>query len=198
MKIPCFVSPLSRFAVLATVLSALVSSAHASVETYKIQTAHSSINFGVRRFFTKIPGSFARFEGTVVVDRENPEKSSTEANIEVSSVNTNDSKRDAHLQTGDFLLSEKFPAIHFKSKSWTKTGVDTYDVAGDLTIKDITKPVVLKTKVLGFGTGARGAQIAGFEASTTINRTDFGITYGKPAIADEVEVLINIESLKQS
>ena len=175
----------------------LASPARAAVETYKIQPAHSSINFGVRRFFTKIPGSFAKFEGTIVVDRDDLEKSSTNAQIAVASVTTNDSKRDTHLQSADFFLSEKFPAISFKSNSWKKTGADTYDVAGDLTIKDITKPVVLKTKVLGFGPGARGALIAGFEATTTINRQDFGIAYGKGIIADDVDILINIESLKQ-
>lgn len=187
---------LTRFALISALTFGAFSAAHAAVETYKIQSAHSSINFGVRRFFTKIPGSFAKFEGTVTVDRDDLEKSSTDATISVASVNTNDPKRDAHLQNGDFFLAEKFPAIAFKSKSWKKTGTDTYDVAGDLTIKDVTKPVVLKTKVLGFGPGARGAQVAAFEATTTINRTDFGLSYGKPAIADEVEILINIESIK--
>src|SRR5436305_480614 len=103
MKMLRLTIPVPRFAVIALLLPAMFSIAHAAVETYKIEPAHSSINFGVRRFFTKIPGSFARFEGTIVVDRDNPEKSSTEANIEVSSVSTNDAKRDTHLQTGDFL-----------------------------------------------------------------------------------------------
>ncbi len=189
-----------KFATRLTLVTALAfgafSTAHAAVETYQIQSAHSSINFGVRRFFTKIPGSFAKFEGTIVVDRDNLEKSSTTAKIDVASVNTNDEKRDGHLKNQDFFLVEKFPAISFKSKSWKKTGADTYDVAGDLTIKDVTKPVVLKTKVLGFGPGARGAQIAAFEATATINRTEFGLSYGKPAIADDVDILINIEAAK--
>jgi polyisoprenoid-binding protein YceI len=183
---------------LSLTLLALGATAHAAVETYQIQPAHSSVNFSVKRFFTKIPGAFARFSGTITVDRENLENNATDATIEVGSVNTNDQKRDAHLQTADFFLSEKFPAVSFKSKSWKKTGADTYDVAGDLTIKDVTKPVVLKTKVLGFGKGARGAEIAGFEATTTISRSDFGVTFGKGVISDEVDIDINIESSKQA
>ena len=178
-------------------LLALGTAASAAVETYKIQPAHSSVNFTVKRFFTKIPGAFATFSGTITVDRDNLENSSTEATIQVGSVDTNDDKRDAHLQTQDFFLTEKFPAIAFKSTSWKKAGPDTYDVAGELTIKGVTKPVVLKTKVLGFGKGARGSDIAGFEGTTTINRTDFGIDFGKGVIGDEVAVDINIESTKQ-
>src|SRR4051794_23683700 len=71
--------------------------ASAAVETYQIQTAHSSVNFGVRRFFTKIPGAFTKFSGTITVDRDNLENSSTNATIEVGSVDTYDPKRDAHL-----------------------------------------------------------------------------------------------------
>lgn len=187
---------ITRTLAAATLAILSVLTASAAVETYTIQPAHSSINFGVRRFFTKIPGSFAKFEGTVTVDRDNLEKSSTQATISTASVNTNDAKRDAHLQNGDFFSADKFPAIAFTSTSWTKTGPDTYDVAGDLTIKDVTKPVVLKTRVLGFGPGARGAPVAAFEATTTIKREDFGISYGKPAIANEVDIQINIEATK--
>ncbi len=171
--------------------------ATAAVETYKIDPAHSSVGFNVRHFFTKVPGVFAKSSGTITVDRDNLEKSSVEATIDVGSVNTREEKRDAHLKNQDFFLVEKFPSMTFKSKSWKKTGADTYDVAGDLTIKDKTKEVVLKVKSLGFGPGSRGAQLSGWEASTTLDRRDFGITYGQGVVGNDVDVAINIEAILQ-
>ncbi|HYD84998.1 MAG TPA: YceI family protein, partial [Opitutus sp.] len=176
----------------------LVLPARAATETYKIQASHSNVGFNVKRFFTKIPGSFATVDGTIVVDRDALENSSVDATIAIGSVNTNDAKRDGHLKNDDFFSADKFPSASFKSTSWKKTGADTYDVAGNLTIKDVTKPVILKTKLLGFGKAARGLEVAAFEATTTLDRREFGITYGAPAIASEVDVVINIESQKQT
>lgn len=174
-----------------------VSAASAAVETYKIDTAHSAVGFDIRHFFTKVPGTFNKVTGTITVDRDNLEKSSVEATIDVATINTREEKRDAHLKSGDFFLTEKFPAITFKSKSWKKTGEDTFDVTGDLTIKETTKEVVLKTKLLGFGPGARGAMLSGWEAKTTLDRRDFGISYGQGAVGNEVNVGIDIEAILQ-
>lgn len=168
--------------------------ASAAVETYQVDSAHSSVGFNVRHFFTKVPGNFAKFTGTITVDRANLERSAVEARIEIASVNTREPKRDQHLQSGDFFLAEKFPAMTFKSKAWKKTGADTYDVTGDLTIKDKTKEVVLKVKSLGFGPGMQGATLSGWEATTTLDRRDFGITYGQGIVGNEVDVVINIEA----
>ena len=171
--------------------------AFAQVETYKIDPVHSGVSFGVRHFFTKVPGSFSKFSGTLTVDRSNLEHSSTEASIEVASVDTKSAKRDGHLASGDFFLTAKFPTITFKSNSWKKTGENTFDVTGDLTIKDITKSVVLKVTSLGFGPGMGGAQLSGWEGHTTVNRKDFGITYGEGMVGMDVEVTINIEAVLQ-
>jgi len=177
---------------------ALLASAHAAVETYKIDPAHSSVGFRIRHIFTQVPGEFTKFEGTITVDRENMEKSSTEATIDVASVDTRQSKRDADIKAAPFFEVEKFPTITFKSKSWKKTGDDTYDVTGDLTIKGITKEVVLKTKSLGFGPGMRpGTQVSGWEGTTTINRKEFGINLNamlEKALGEEVAVIINVEA----
>jgi polyisoprenoid-binding protein YceI len=181
----------------AALLASLALSASAAVETYKIDPAHSSVGFNIRHFFTKVPGSFAKASGTLKIDRDNLEQSSAEATIDVASVNTREDKRDKHLQSGDFFAAEKFPTMRFKSKAWKKTGADTYDVTGDLTIKDVTKEVVLKVKSLGFGPGARGAMLSGWEASTTLDRRDFGITYGQGVVGNEVDVQINIEAVLQ-
>ncbi|HEX2855504.1 MAG TPA: YceI family protein, partial [Opitutaceae bacterium] len=137
------------------------------------------------------------FSGNITVDRDNLEKSSVEATIETAAINTDNQKRDDHLRTAEFLDAATFPKITFKSKSWKKTGADTFDVAGDLTIKDVTKEVVLKTKLLGFGEGMRGAQLSGWEATTTINKADFNVkdpAMLDAALGDEVTVILNIEA----
>lgn len=173
------------------------SAASAAVESYKIDTAHSAVGFGIRHFFTKVPGTFGQVSGTITVDRDNLEKSSVEATIDVATINTREEKRDTHLKSGDFFLAEKFPAITFKSKSWKKTGENTFDVTGDLTIKETTKEVVLKTQLLGFGPGARGAMLSGWAAATTLDRRDFGISYGQGMVGNEVDVEIDIEAVLQ-
>lgn len=175
----------------------LAGSATAAVETYKIDPAHSTVGFTVRHFFTKVPGVFGRTSGTIRVDRDNLENSSVEATIDVRSVNTREQKRDAHLLNKDFFLAEQFPSMTFKSKSWKKTGPDTFDVTGDLTIKDKTKEVVLKVKSLGFGPGSRGAQLSGWEATTKLDRRDFGIDYGQGVVGNDVDVSIDIEAILQ-
>jgi len=172
-------------------------SAFAEVETYKIDASHSSVNFGVRHFFTKVPGSFTKFAGTITVDRTDLEKSSAEATIQVSSVFTNEAKRDGHLQGADFFAADKNPQITFKSSAWKKTGEGSYDVTGDLTIHGVTKPVVLKVKSLGFGPGMHGAVLSGWEATAQIDRRDFGLGYGQGVVGNEVEISINIEAALQ-
>jgi len=183
---------------LSLVTLSLALTAQAAVETYKIDPTHSSVGFRVRHIFTKIPGEFTKFDGTITVDRDDLEKSSTEATIAVASINTRDEKRDTHLKSPDFFQVEKFPSISFKSKSWKKTGADTFDITGDLTIKGVTKEVVLKTKSLGFGPGMRpGTTLSGWEGTTTVDRKDFGIVLSggmDKAIGSDIDVTITIEA----
>lgn len=187
----------SKFVVLAGLVLASLSAVRAEVETYTIDPVHSSIGFSIRHFVSKVPGTFTKYSGTITVDRDHLENSSTEAVITVSSVNTGNEKRDGHLQSPDFFDVAKYGTITFKSTSWKKTGEDTFDIAGDLTIHGVTKPVVLKTKLLGFGPGMGGVQLSGWEATTTLNKSDFGVNgpamLGK-ALGDEVVVTLNIEA----
>lgn len=175
--------------------------ASAAVETYVIDNVHSSLGFSIRHFVSKVPGTFTTFSGTITVDRENLENSSVDATIEVGSVNTANEKRDNHLKSADFFDVANHGTATFKSKAWTKTGKDTFDVTGDLTLHGVTKEVVLNTTLLGFGEGARGAQLSGWEATTTIKKSDFGVS--GPAmlsktLGDEVTIKINIEAAKKS
>jgi len=187
----------SQLLALSALALGLVSAASAAVETYDIDPAHSSVGFSIRHIFSQVPGSFTQFTGSVTVDRDNLEKSSVEAVIQVGSVTTAVEKRDNHLKSPDFFDAAKFGTITFKSKAWKKTGDDTYDVTGDLTIKDVTKEVVLKVTSLGFGPGMTGKPVSGWSATTTINRNDFGVTgpamLGK-AVGDEVTITISVEA----
>lgn len=188
----------SKLILLAGLVLGFAGAASAAVETYVIDPVHSSVGFTVRHLFSQVPGSFTKFNGTLTVDRDNLENSSVEATIEIGSVNTAADKRDAHLKSPDFFDAAKFPTITFKSKSWKKTGADTYDVTGDLTIKDVTKSVVLAVKVLGFGPGMMpNSAVSGWEGTTTLVRTDFGVNgpamLGK-AVGDEVKVTISVEA----
>jgi polyisoprenoid-binding protein YceI len=187
----------TKFLALAALASGIANMASAAIETYTIDPVHSSVGFSVRHFLTKVPGLFTKFSGTITVDRANLENSTVEATIDVGSVSTNNEKRDGHLKTPDFFDAANFSSITFKSTSWKKTGDSTFDVTGDLTIRGTTKPVVLKVDLMGFGPGMQGAQLSGWDATTTINREDFGVNgpafLGK-ALGSEVGISITVEA----
>lgn len=168
------------------------------IETYAIDTAHSSVKFSIRHFVAKTTGNFADFTGTLKVDRHDLTNSSVEAKIQIPSVDTNSEKRDAHLQEDDYFDAPAHPVMTFQSTQWEAAeGENQFQVTGDLTIRGITKEVVLDVELLGFGEGMRGAFLSGWEATTTLDRTDWGINGGQPAVGTEVDVTINIEAIRQ-
>jgi len=184
----------SRLLALAGLALGFVSATSAAVETYVTDPAHSSVNFSIRHFFTEVPGRFTKFTATITVDRDNLENSSAEATIDIASVTTAAPQRDAHLQKPEFFDAAKFPTMTFKSKSWKKTGGDTFDVTSDLTIKGVTKEVVLKVTSLGFGPGMQGAMLSGWKCTTTIHRDDFGVSAFPKVVGADVEITINVEA----
>jgi polyisoprenoid-binding protein YceI len=167
--------------------------ASAAIETYDIDPVHTWVGFNVRHFFTKVPGCFTKVKGSIVVDRDNLENSTVETVIEVSSIDTRVKMRDDDLR-GRFFEATKFPLMTFKSKAWKKTGDDTYDVTGDLRMKNVTKEVVLKVKSLGFGPGMKGAPISGWEATTTLDRRDFDVSADQDSVATRVDIIIDVEA----
>lgn len=176
---------------------ALAAALHAAPEAFKIDATHSSVGFSIRHIFSKVPGAFAKFEGTINYDAANPEASSVEATVDVATVDTQNQKRDDHLRSKDFFTVEQFPTASFKSTSWKKTGENTFDVTGDLTIKGTTKPTTLHVTLLGMGPGMKpGSTISGWEAKTTIKRADFGITGFDKVLGSDVDLLLNIEAGK--
>jgi len=188
---------LHRLLFVSSLALGLLAPARAAVETYAIDPVHSSVGFSIRHVFSKIPGSFTKFSGTLVFDRADLEKSTVEAVIEIKSLDTRSAKRDADVQGPDYFDTAQHPTITFKSTAWKKTGADTYDVTGDLTIKGVTKQVVLQAKLLGFGPGLMGAYVSGWEVTTTLKRHDFGVAgpaWLGTAIGEEVAVTIGIEA----
>jgi polyisoprenoid-binding protein YceI len=155
---------------------------------------HTWVGFTISHFFTKVPGYFGKLKGTIVVDRDHLENSTTEAVIEVASITTNTRLRDDDLRSTNFFAAAKFPVMTFKSKAWKSTGGDTYAVTGILTMKSVAKEVVLKVTSLGFGPGMKGAAISGWEASVTLDRRDFDIAADQGMIGNSVDVVIHIEA----
>ena len=188
---------MKRLIILFAILTLALSS-RAEVETYKIDPVHSSAGFSLRHILSKFSSSFTKVTGDISVDRENLEKSSVVASIDVAALNTDNEKRNNHLKSPDFFDTVKFPTMTFKSTAWKKTGSDTFEITGDLTIKDVTKPIVLKTTLLGFGPGmAPGSTLSGWEATTTIKKSDFnmaGPAMLAKALGDEVAIVINVEA----
>jgi polyisoprenoid-binding protein YceI len=171
--------------------------ASAAIETYVIDPVHSSVGFSIRHFVSKVPGSFSKLNGMITVDRENLANSTVEAVVDVASVNTANEKRDTHLRSPDFFDTAKFATATFKSTSWKKTSEDTFEITGALTLHGVTKEVVLQTTLLGFGPGARGAQLSGWEGSTKIKKSDFGIV-SPPMLGDDVTITLSIEAALKS
>lgn len=169
-------------------------SASAAVETYEIDPVHTWVGFNATHFFTKVPGYFASVKGTVVVDRDHLENSTVEAIIGTASITTNTPMRDEDLRSNRFFDAATFPNMTFKSKRWKRTGDHTFAVTGDLTIKNVTKEVVLAVTSTGFGPGMKGAAISGWEVSTTLNRQDYGVSADKDSIADAIEITIHVEA----
>jgi len=177
-------------------LAVAATAATLSAETYTIDPVHSSVGFSLRHLVSKFTSSFSKVTGTIDYDAAKPEASTVEATIDIASVATLNEKRDNHLKSPDFFDVAKFPTATFKSTSWKKTGESTFDVAGDLTIHGVTKPVVLKTTLVGSGPGMGGSTLTGWEATTTLKRSDFGVGGDNflKALGDDVTVNIGIEA----
>ena len=180
--------------IVASLVLGSFASVRAAVETYDIDPVHTWVGFSVGHFFTKVPGFFGKVKGTIVVDRAQLAQSTVEAVIEVASITTNTPMRDDDLRSDNFFAAARFPAIAFESREWRSTGGATYAVTGALTIKGVTKEVVLKVTALGFGPGMKGAPISGWEVATTLDRRDFGITADQGMIGNSVEVVIHVEA----
>ncbi|GAB4533562.1 MAG: YceI family protein [Anaerolineae bacterium] len=172
--------------------------------SWKIDPAHAQITFSVRHMMiTNVTGRFEKFDGNVEFDEEDPINSRVEVQIEAASINTNEPQRDEHLRSPDFLNVEQYPYLTFKSKRIEKVDDTHGRIIGDLTIRDVTREVVLEAEYLGQVQSPWGAISAGFSARTKINRKAWGLTWnvaletGGVLVGDEVAINIEMELIKQ-
>ncbi len=171
-------------------------------EVYQLDPVHSSITFKVRHFFSYVTGSFKKFEGTITVDPDHPEKSSVMATIDATSIDTQNEKRDEHLRNADFFDVTKFPTITFKSKSVKQTGADAGDIVGDLTMHGVTKEITLHAKFLGKGKGMGEKSISGWQVTPDpIKRSEYNLSWSKAVegtavVGEDVTISIDIEAVK--
>ena len=171
-----------------------------AADLYAIDATHSSVGFKVKHLVSKVPGRFTSFSGTIRFDAKTVSASSVDVTIDATSINTDNPKRDAHLKSPDFLDAEKFPTMTFKSTKLRAIDKDHFEVVGDLTIHGVTKPVTLQTELLGISPGFGTGQRIGFQATTTINRKDFGVSWNKVLdngsllVGEEVQIEIAIEA----
>ena len=170
--------------------------------TWAIDPVHSSINFSVRHLMvSKVRGSFKTFSGAVVVAEDGTP--SVSATIDVTSIDTRNEQRDAHVRSADFFDADNHPTATFVSTGVRPDG-DDYIVDGDFTLKGVTKPVSLKLEYNGVNPGMGQGAVAGFEASVVLNRKDFGIDIDMPletggtVVGDKVTITLEIEALKQA
>ena len=144
---------------------------------YIIDPGHSRIGFVARHaMVTKVRGSFTRFEGTVHFDAHDPSRSTAQIVIETQSIDTGNPQRDAHLRSDEFLAMDAFPEITFTSTAAEKRSEEDFTVTGDLTVKGVSKPVVIEFAYQGTAKDPYGNVRAGFEGKAIINRRDFGVT----------------------
>jgi polyisoprenoid-binding protein YceI len=164
---------------------------------YAVDPIHSAVLFRSRHFGAgAVYGWFKEFEGSVTVDPD-PAKSSVELTVKTASLDTRMGKRDDHLRSPDFFNAAQFPTATFKSTKLEKAGDGSWSLSGDLTVRGVTKPVSAKLNALGTGKAPNGKVLAGFEAKLTVNRHDFGVSFMKGALGDEVEITVAVEGGKE-
>lgn len=175
----------------------------ANAVAYKADVAHSYVGFKVRHMgFSKVKGKFNDFDVTVTVDPKDITTLSAEAAIKTATVDTGNADRDKHLRSGDFFESEEFPTMEFKGSEVRNVKGNDFELAGELTIRGVTKPVVLKGEFNGEAKDPWGNDRVAFEGEVTINRKEFGLTWnqvletGGLLVSEDVDVIIDLQAVK--
>jgi polyisoprenoid-binding protein YceI len=168
------------------------------MSTWQLDSAHTVVSFTAKHMMiTKVRGMFSGAAGTIEFDEADPTRSTVEVSIPAVSVDTRNEMRDNHLRSADFLDAESYPNLEFRSTSITKSG-DRWQITGDLTIRGTTRPVTLATEYLGIVAGMGGVRHAGFEATTRIKRSDWGLTWnmameaGGWMVSDEIALELEV------
>lgn len=172
---------------------------------YKIDVDHSDIMFKVKHLMiSTVTGIFKKFDATLDIDENDLTKAKVTFEADINSVDTKNDQRDTHLKSDDFFNAEQFPKMTFTSTRIEKNGDDEYRLFGDLTIRDITKPIELKVEYTGSTKDPWGQERMGFEISGKINRKEYGLKWsavteaGGLVVADDVKLALNVEMVKQA
>ena len=191
---------LASFLLVTLVTLVILVAASAGAETWEVDTSHTTVGFSVSHLFTSVQGRFGSFEGSVEFDPAKPEATVVRGTVQAASIDTDNEKRDKHLRSPDFFDVEKYPTLEFVSSGvsdWSKNGGK---LNGKLTIHGVTRDVSFDAKFLGRGTDPWGNVKAGFRATLTINRKDYGLDWnqileaGGVLVGEEIEIRIDVEA----
>lgn len=178
--------------------AAAPAAAAAAPTKYSVDAVHSAVIFSVKHFNAGYTfGRFNDFTGSIVLDSANPANSSIEVVVKTESVDTANAKRDQHLRNADFFNAKQFPTITFKSTSIKPLGDDKFELKGTLTLNGKTQEITAPFVKTGEGKDPWGGYRVGGEATFSVKRSDFGITYMPDGIGDEVRLIISIEGIKE-
>lgn len=175
------------------------------LSTWNIDATHSGIHFSVRHMvFAKVRGRFAQFGGQVRLDPAHLDQASVEVEIDGASVDTGVTDRDNHLRSGDFFDVERFPKLLFRSTRVEHVKGDRYRVIGDLTIRDVTREVTLDVEYNGVAKDPWGNQRAAFTATTSLQRTDYGLHWnqvleaGGVLVGERVDIELEVQAVEDA
>lgn len=188
-----------RFFVLALLVIGFTGTAQVvdAADAYEIDTAHSMILFRAKhKGISYNYGRFNEFSGKLSIDETDISKSAIEFEVKTASVDTANEKRDQHLRSPDFFSAKQFPVITFKStKVSMKEGKENMlEVTGDIELLGVKKSITVDVEITGKGKGKQGESLIGFESIFTINRSEFGMTYGAGAVSDDIRLIVTIEA----
>jgi polyisoprenoid-binding protein YceI len=194
MKDTCFAAVLGGALIAASTAQA--------ADDFAIDANHTNIYFVVDHLgYSKMLGQFQEFDGSFTFDKDDVAASKVSVTIKTASVDTDHRKRDDHLRSPDFFNAVEFPEITFVSTKAEKTGAKSGRITGDFTMMGVTRPVVLEVTFNKLAPHPlpfyKGVLVAGFSASTTIRRSDFGMKYGTPNLGDEITVRLEVEAHKK-
>jgi polyisoprenoid-binding protein YceI len=173
--------------------------------TYDLDPTHTRLGFSARHaMVTTVRGSFTEFTGEARIDTVNPEASTVSLTIQAASVNTGQEQRDGHLRTGDFFEVDTFPTLTFVSTAVSRPESDVWSITGDLTIKGVTRPVTMEFEQTGSAKDPYGNLRVGFEGGTTINRTDWGLSFnaaletGGVLVSEKIKLEFDVSAIART
>ena len=175
-----------------------------TLTTWSVDPAHSHVEFAVKHLMiSTVKGRFGVVRGSVRTDDADPARGQAEIEIDVDSIDTRETQRDAHLRSADFFDAEQFPKISFRSTRVSDAAGDRFTLIGDLTIHGVTREVALDVTSEGRGKDPWGGERAGFSATTKVKRSEFGLTWNQAletggfVVGDDIKISLDIEIVKQ-